>query len=509
MRGQGGPPPGGRARRAADVVARLPVRRRPARRRRPAGLRRDRGADGLDRPAGVEAQRRPRRVTDAQERAAAVDPPPHHAGRAGLGGAAAAAAVATAGGARPCDRSMPMRPDVALIAPYPPAGERHGGHSGVASYTANLAHGLVAAGLDVEVVAPELDGDPAEFADGAGPRAAGLPARSPGAPARHGRGRRGARRPASPTSSSSCSCTAVRRRSSACSRRSAGARRTLGTTPLVTTMHQVVEPSTIDRSYTKLHRVGAPAVVARGGIAGVQAAISRLSAATIVHEAPFRRVIPSATVIPHGIEEPRPVDRDVARRALGLDDRFVVLCFGFLAPYKGIELVLDAAARAAATTSTSSSPAASTRGWTGRTASAPSCVHGTATSPRSPDGCPTPTSPTGSARRTSRCSRTRSRSRRRACWPSRSPTARPCCCRPRSPGAPARRARWTVRWRPSRWRGGSQDLARDPGALDELRRGSRLLGHGRTWPAVARQHADLYEEVRDVDRHSRRSLRAG
>ena len=49
---------------------------------------------------------------------------------------------------------MPMRPDVALIAPYPPAGERHGGHSGVASYTANLAHGLAAAGLDVEVVAP-------------------------------------------------------------------------------------------------------------------------------------------------------------------------------------------------------------------------------------------------------------------------------------------------------------------------------------------------------------------
>jgi glycosyltransferase involved in cell wall biosynthesis len=52
-------------------------------------------------------------------------------------------------------------------------------------------------------------------------------------------------------------------------------------------------------------------------------------------------------------------------------------------------------------------------------------------------------------------------------------------------------------------------LARDPGALDELRRWSRVLGHGRTWPAVARQHADLYEEVRDVHRHTRRSLRAG
>jgi len=57
-------------------------------------------------------------------------------------------------------------PRVALIAPYPPAGERHGGHSGVASYTANLANGLVDHGIDVTVVAPELEGDPAQFHDG-------------------------------------------------------------------------------------------------------------------------------------------------------------------------------------------------------------------------------------------------------------------------------------------------------------------------------------------------------
>src|SRR4051794_24845315 len=70
----------------------------------------------------------------------------------------------------PPSSSMSMlperRPDLVLIAPYPPAGERHGGHSGVASYTANLAHALAATGLVVEVVAPELDGDPDEFTDG-------------------------------------------------------------------------------------------------------------------------------------------------------------------------------------------------------------------------------------------------------------------------------------------------------------------------------------------------------
>ena len=41
-----------------------------------------------------------------------------------------------------------VRPDVALIAPYPPRDERHGGHSGVASYTANLAHALARSGSD-------------------------------------------------------------------------------------------------------------------------------------------------------------------------------------------------------------------------------------------------------------------------------------------------------------------------------------------------------------------------
>src|SRR5262245_36718098 len=234
-----------------------------------------------------------------------------------------------------------MRPDVALIAPYPPAGGRHGGHSGVAAYPANLAHALPDGAVNVEAVAPGFEGDPPTFTDGpvAVRRAFPLGRRAlPGA---------------------------VR----AAAERSAGvvhlqfelflyggpsslvgllpalgpARRALGAVPLVTTMHQVVEPSSVDRSYTRLHRVAAPAVPARGGIAGVQTAIVRASAATIVHEAPFRQVVPSATVIPHGIEQPAPIGRDVARRALGLDDRFLVLCFGFLAPYKGVELVLDAA----------------------------------------------------------------------------------------------------------------------------------------------------------------------
>lgn len=236
-----------------------------------------------------------------------------------------------------------MRPDVALIAPYPPQGVRHGGHSGVASYTANLAHALADRGVRVAVVAERVAGDPAQFDDGPvavhrsfdlGPAAlpaAARAARQLGAPVVHLQWELflygGA--PSLPGLFPAL----------------ATLRHGRGAVPLVTTMHQVVDPADVDRGYTRLHRVGAPATVARRGLAAVQSALDRASARVVVHEEPFRTASSDATVIPHGIETRERGARDEARRALGLaPGSFVALCFGFLAPYKGLEVVLDAAA---------------------------------------------------------------------------------------------------------------------------------------------------------------------
>ena len=52
--------------------------------------------------------------------------------------------------------------------------------------------------------------------------------------------------------------------------------------------------------------------------------------------------MPGATVVPHGIETTPTPDRAAARDRLELD-RFTVLCFGFVAPYKGLEPALEAA----------------------------------------------------------------------------------------------------------------------------------------------------------------------
>ena len=51
-------------------------------------------------------------------------------------------------------------PDVALISPFPTLGERHGGWTGVASYSANLAAALDDAGARVTVLASREDGLP-------------------------------------------------------------------------------------------------------------------------------------------------------------------------------------------------------------------------------------------------------------------------------------------------------------------------------------------------------------
>jgi glycosyltransferase involved in cell wall biosynthesis len=117
---------------------------------------------------------------------------------------------------------------------------------------------------------------------------------------------------------------------------------------VVVTMHHVVEPRSIDAGFTAIHRVRAPVAVARAGVRAVQAAVRALAQAIVVHEPAFAQVVPGAAVVPHGVDvRAERAERAVARAALGVrEDVLCVLCFGFLAPYKGLEAALEAAALA-------------------------------------------------------------------------------------------------------------------------------------------------------------------
>jgi glycosyltransferase involved in cell wall biosynthesis len=112
--------------------------------------------------------------------------------------------------------------------------------------------------------------------------------------------------------------------------------------PVVVTLHQVVDAARVDRAFVRLHRVSLPAPAARAGLAVLQNGVADLARRTIVHEPAFARTVPRATVIPHGVRSQQGPGRAEARESLALDDRFTVLCFGYIAPYKGLETVLEA-----------------------------------------------------------------------------------------------------------------------------------------------------------------------
>lgn len=251
----------------------------------------------------------------------------------------------------PRDITDRTAPDVALIAPYPPAGALHEGFSGVASYSANLATALADRGATVHVIAERHDDGP----EGGGERTTTV--------LRDGLTvsrtfRRGPRALLDATDAGLA--TGARVVHLQLEMFLYGGPATLATLPLalarlrragrgpVVTLHQVLDPATIDRSTVELHRVGVPPAIARAGIAGLHRTLGRLAAATVVHEGPLAELVPDAVVIPHGMERCERSDRLTARELLGLEpERLNVLCFGFLAPYKGIELVLEAGEAAA------------------------------------------------------------------------------------------------------------------------------------------------------------------
>ena len=229
-------------------------------------------------------------------------------------------------------------PDVALISPYPPRGTRHAGRSGVASYSANLAHSLADLGARVLVIAPEERGEPHVSEDG---------------PVRVERSiRRG-------VGALPAAARAARESGAGVSHLQyevflyGGPESVPGLAPAlqslrrggmgpVVTMHHVVDPRSVDAGFTRLHRVRAPAGIARHALATLQRTVARWAERVIVHEPAFARHMPGAVVVPHGLEAAVAAERSWARASLGLDERFVALCFGFVAPYKGLETALEA-----------------------------------------------------------------------------------------------------------------------------------------------------------------------
>jgi glycosyltransferase involved in cell wall biosynthesis len=392
-------------------------------------------------------------------------------------------------------------PDVALIAPYPPRGSRHAGQSGVASYASNLAHSLADAGARVTVIAPEERGEAHVSEDG---------------PVRVERSiRRGVGAlPAAARAARDTGAEVAHLQHEVFLY--GGPESVLGLAPAlqslrrsgmgpVVTMHHVVDPGSVDADFTRLHRVGVPPGVARRALATLQQAIARTAERVIVHEPAFARHVPGAAVIPHGLESGTASARSQARARLGLNGHFTALCFGFVAPYKGLETALEASRlagdRVELVVAGGDHPRLGEGYADGLRERFPGAARFTGHVPEREVPAwfsaadvalylyPQPFAASGALALALAYGTPPLLSEPLAATMG----AAGELVGPSEPGALAERLR---------------ELARDPSRLESLRGQAAVLASERSWGTVARRHLDVYGEVSDADRPPGRRLRA-
>lgn len=120
---------------------------------------------------------------------------------------------------------------------------------------------------------------------------------------------------------------------------------------IVVTFHGVISLSWINEKFFRDNGLSGSPFLARLGLSILVKFIAKLSQAVIVHEEFFREIlacdykidVDKIRIVRHGVEQRLlEVDKFEARRILKLDEKKkVLLLFGYLSPYKGIDLLID------------------------------------------------------------------------------------------------------------------------------------------------------------------------
>lgn len=120
--------------------------------------------------------------------------------------------------------------------------------------------------------------------------------------------------------------------------------------PVVVTLHGVLPLAKLDADFVRKNGLRGQPKLLRLGIRWTTKMICLAANRVIVHEEHFAALlreeysIPTRkiSVIPHGVEEPREApEREVARQRLGIGAEKVILFFGYLAGYKGLDILVE------------------------------------------------------------------------------------------------------------------------------------------------------------------------
>ncbi len=118
----------------------------------------------------------------------------------------------------------------------------------------------------------------------------------------------------------------------------------------VITLHGVADTRKIDAKFVRENNSSLPAPLVKLAFWLIYKPLTVWSNALIVHENMFKDILVSCYrvsckkifVIPHGIEDLRPIAQELARKSLGLSDKKeVVLFMGYLTGYKGIDHLIE------------------------------------------------------------------------------------------------------------------------------------------------------------------------
>lgn len=121
--------------------------------------------------------------------------------------------------------------------------------------------------------------------------------------------------------------------------------------PVVVTLHGVIPLSEVNKRFIEENELKGPLLLLKSGLVFLTKAIVFFSDAVIVHGRFFAEILRNEYkcpedkiyVIPHGIKETATVvPQNEAKKRLGLEKEVIILFFGYIAKYKGIETLIEA-----------------------------------------------------------------------------------------------------------------------------------------------------------------------
>lgn len=119
---------------------------------------------------------------------------------------------------------------------------------------------------------------------------------------------------------------------------------------VVITLHGVVDPHTINQVFVHENNSRLPVWIVRLAFRFIYTPLMKWSKTVIVHEKYFKNIIVQSygispkkvKIVPHGVESIEKIDKQIARRRLGLIEQAdIVLFMGYATGYKGLDLLIE------------------------------------------------------------------------------------------------------------------------------------------------------------------------